>query len=228
MDYSSTSIYQKYFGMDGMEDVIRSKCRVLEKIGKLTSLGQILNALLVLVYHGASDSIILHAIESIGENIHTTITIDPGSITSIFAALRNPSSSLEKRQRGGVYFRDEDTSASSVASAVTQQSIPTPDLSLNIPKVSQSSTTLPFRFHKPLLDVIGTFLSNDSPSHVSFPGDKDAYISIPNVNISCPKEYTISMRCTVAKDTSPKGFLLYRSRSNAGGIDVIISDRQQI
>ena len=91
------------------------------------------------------------------------------------------------------------------------------------------SPSIPLRFHEPLLNALVTRLESPlaAPSHMQYPGEKDSFLSIPSVKISCPREYTVCMWLCVDNNTPTKGFLLYRSRCSAGGIDVIVSDKQE-
>jgi hypothetical protein len=92
-----------------------------------------------------------------------------------------------------------------------------------------SASGIEVKYHVDILDRLRNRLREgvDKPSHIAFSGENDSFLSIPAMSMSCPKEYTFASWICIDEQSPSKGFLLFRCRSTLGGIDAIMSDKQE-
>jgi len=193
----------------------------------------LLQVISVLTARNAPDEYILGVIDVICDTA-VDLAVTGSDMLSFFQALRMTNPLEQSKTRSGVQFRlssieiaanKEKNSQTDSTQKGAGAPAPTTPLSLQIP-IRGNLPLIPVRYHQGLLNAVKHRLLQDSPTHMSFFGDKDSFLSIPSVKLMCPSEFTVCSWMCIDESSPPKGFLLYRSRSTAGGIDVIVSDRQ--
>lgn len=209
-------------------DALRSASNASGTLG-LHHLLQVISVLATT--RNAPEDYIFGVIELI-DDLALDLAVTGADILSLFQALRMTVPLEQSKLRGGVRFRQSSSEIAankdknSCQENSTQKTAPIAPLSVQIPNSSSSLPLIPIQYHQRLLKALAHRLRHDSPSHMNFFGDKDSFLSMPSVKLTCPAEYTVCSWLRIDESSPPKGFLLYRSRSTAGGIDAIVSDRQ--
>ena len=191
---------------------------------------QVLSTIIELIKHKLPDELVDSVIDILCDP-NVPILVKDVDILAIIQSMRLSKQIDELKGRSGVRFRQGPDANKNVD---TKTGISSSDrlsqmasLSSQVSDEADIVPTIPIRFHEKLLFALTFRLQQDCPSHLHFFGDKDSFLSAPSVKLYCHTEYTACMWVRIDEASPSKGFLLYRSRSSAGGIDVIMSDRQQ-
>lgn len=67
-------------------------------------------------------------------------------------------------------------------------------------------------------------VKNDKPPSIMLPGERQSYVQLPAIYMSCPQAFTLTMWMQFSVIPQPTDVLLFRGRTTSGGIEAVLSN----